>query len=46
MVFYELTRSRAKMPILKGGDSAQAYMSAYGALYILGLVCMIAAIVR
>ena len=46
MVFYELARAGAKRPILKGGDAAQAYMSAYGALFVLGLTCMLAAIIR
>ena len=46
MVFYELARIKAKRPIMKGDDGAQAYMSAHGALFVLGIRCMIAAIVR
>ena len=46
MVFYEMVRARAKRPIMKGGDGAQAYMSAYGALFVLGLTFLIAALVR
>ena len=46
MVLYEIARNKASRPILKGGNAIQLYYFGYLTSFVVGTVCVIAAIVK
>jgi hypothetical protein len=46
MILYEIARNRARRPILNGGNAIQLYYCGYLSSFVLGTVCVIAAIVK
>jgi hypothetical protein len=46
MILYEIARNKANRPILNGGNAIQLYYCGYLSSFILGTVCVIAAIVK
>jgi hypothetical protein len=46
MTRYEIARNRANRPILNGGNAIQLYYCGYLSSFVLGTVCVIAAIVK
>jgi len=46
MILYEIARNKANRPILNGGNAIQLYYCGYLTFFVLGTVCVIAAIVK
>lgn len=46
MILYEIARNKANRPILNGGNAIQLYYCGYLSSFVLGTVCVIAAIVK
>ena len=46
MILHELARNKANRPILNGGNAIQLYYCGYLTSFVLGTVCVIAAIVN
>lgn len=46
MILHELARNKANRPILNGGNAIQLYYCGYLTSFVVGTVCVIAAIVK
>ena len=46
MILYEVARNKASRPILKGGNAIQLYYCGYLSSFVLGTVCVVAAMVK
>ena len=46
MILYEIARNKASRPILNGGNAIQLFYCGYLTSFVLGTVCIIAAIVK
>ena len=46
IILYEIARNKANRPILNGGNAIQLYYCGYLSSFVLGTVCVIAAIVK
>ena len=46
MILYEVARTKANRPILNGGNAIQLYYCGYLSSFVLGTVCVVAAMVK
>lgn len=46
MILYEVARNKANRPILNGGNAIQLYYCGYLSSFVLGTVCVVAAMVK
>jgi divalent metal cation (Fe/Co/Zn/Cd) transporter len=46
MILYEVARNKANRPILNGGNAIQLYYCGYLSTFVLGTMCVVAAMVK